>query len=541
MRKLPKVILYVLTPVLAVMFLSACSGRKADTTQDDRPNILLIMADDMGFSDIGSYGGEVNTPALDRLADTGIRFTQFYNTARCSPTRASLMTGLYPHQAGLGHMPDSYAKRIRARADSRAYQDHLAYETPTIAEMLLGAGYTTYMTGKWHLGYVRPQWPVDRGFQHSFTTIEGAFNYYGYGVQMGKEIRDPIMALDDQVYTPPREGFFTTDAFTDYAVRTLREYDETAPFFMYVAYNAPHWPLQAPREDIEKYRGTYRKGWDRIREQRFERLKELGLIDPEWELAPRPDQISAWEDLSGEEQDQWDLEMAIYAAQIERMDAGIARILAVLDERGFTDNTLIVFLSDNGGAAEDPNGSLEGAVLGERDSFEGYGLRGAHVSSAPFRRTKKFIHEGGISTPFIARWPRGFEGGGDIRPDVAHVIDLVPTFLDIADVDPAVYTRDSMSTALEGTSLMPVFQDEALAERTIFWEHEGNRGVRNGKWKLVSVYPEDWELYDMETDRTELNDLSATHADVRTEMIALYEEWASRVGVQPWEDLAGTN
>jgi arylsulfatase A-like enzyme len=539
MRKLPRIVLYLLIPILSGMFQSACSGRSSDTARDDRPNILLIMADDMGFSDIGSYGGEVKTPALDKLAETGVRFTQFYNTARCSPTRASLMTGLYPHQAGLGDMPDTYAKRIREKANSPAYQDHLAYDTPTIAELLRGAGYATYMTGKWHLGYDRPQWPVDRGFDHSFTTIEGAFNYYGYGVQMGKEVRDPLMALDDQVYSPPREGFFTTDAFTDYAVKTLSEYDETTPFFMYVAYNAPHWPLQAPREDIEKNLGKYRIGWDRIREQRLERLRELGLIDPEWKLAPRPARIPAWEDLSEEKKDEWDLEMSIYAAQIERMDAGIARILAELEERGFADNTLVVFLSDNGGAAEDPNGSLPGAVLGERDSFEGYDLRGAHVSSSPFRRTKRFIHEGGISTPFIARWPNGFDGGGSIRGDVAHVIDLVPTFLDVANVDPAASTDNQAAIALEGTSLVPVFQDKGLPERTIFWEHEGNRGVRNSTWKLVSVYPQDWELYNMIADRTELNDLSATQPDIRIEMIALFDEWAARVGVQPWKNLVG--
>ena len=525
---------YQLATAVLVVILGACTGRGIAAEQ--RPNILLILADDMGFSDIGSYGGEVRTPALDKLAASGLRFTQFYNTARCSPTRASLLTGLYPHQAGMGDMPDFYADRIRARANSPAYQDHLAYDTPTIAERLRKAGYSTYMTGKWHLGYVRPQWPVDRGFDRSFTNIEGAYNYYGYGIQMRNEVRNPQMALDGEVYTPPREGFFTTDAYSDFAVKVIREHDTSRPFFFYVAYNAPHWPLQAPADDIAKYRGTYRKGWDQVRAERYERLKKLGIIDPRWKLAPRPERLPAWEDLPAEEQDRWDLEMSIYAAQIERMDAGIGRILAALDEKDLADNTLVVFLSDNGGAAEDPNGSLPGAVLGERDSFEGYDLRGAHVSSAPFRRTKKYTHEGGIATPFIARWPAVIENRGELRREVAHLIDLAPTFLDVAGVKP-----DPSQPALEGASLTPALRGEALPERTIFWEHEGNRGVRRGKWKLVSVYPSDWELYDMESDRTELNDLSEAQSDLRSALIALYEEWAARVGVKPWRDLVRRN
>jgi len=498
------------------------------------------MADDMGFSDIGSYGSEVETPSLDRLAEAGIRFSQFYNAARCTPTRASLITGLYPHQAGLGHMPDFYADGIRARASSPSYQDHLSYESRTVAERLRDTGYATYMTGKWHLGYIRPQWPVDRGFDRSFTTIEGAFNYYGYGIQMAGEVRDPQMALDDQPYSPPREGFFTTDAFTDYAIQVLREHDPSGPFFMYVAYNAPHWPLQAPPDDIEKYRGSYRVGWDQIRTERYERLKDLGLIDPGWELAPRPERLPPWEDLSPADQDEWDLEMAIYAAQIERMDAGIGRILATLEELGMEENTLVVFLSDNGGAAEDPNGSLEGAVLGERDSFEGYGLRGAHVSSAPFRRTKRFTHEGGIATPFIARWPAAFQAGGEIRRDPAHLIDLAPTFLEIAGVS-TPGAADAEAVALEGTSLLPAFRGEGLTEHPIFWEHEGNRGLRRGRWKLVSVFPDEWELYDMEADRTESHDLSEEQPETRADLIAEWERWALRVGVRPWDEIRDRN
>ncbi len=499
-----------------------------------RPNIVLILADDMGFSDIGAYGGEIHTPHLDALAESGLRFTQFYNTARCTPSRASLLTGLYPHQAGLGYNPDSLALPIRETFNNAAYQDHLAYETPTMAEVLREAGYAAYMTGKWHLGYDRPQWPVDRGFDRSFSTIEGAYNYYGYGIQMLRQIREPQMALDGRPFTPPREGFYTTDAYTNYAVQFIREHDGARPFFLYVAYNAPHWPLQAPEEDIAKYRGAYAKGWDEIRRARYERLAAMGLIDPAWEPAPRPEQVPAWNTLPEAEQAQWDHEMAVYAAQVERMDAGIGRLLDALGEKGVEENTLIVFLSDNGGAAEDPNGSLAGAVLGTRDSFEGYGLRGAHVSCAPFRLTKKYIHEGGIATPFIVRWPARIAGGG-VRRQTAHLIDVMPTFLEAAGAAFPETRNGAAVTALEGVSLMPAFAGKELPERSIFWEHEGNRGVREGKWKLVSRYRGPWELYDMAADRTELHDLSAAEPERLGQMAARYERWAEQVGARPWE------
>jgi arylsulfatase A-like enzyme len=524
--------------VLALSAASAASSQVVAGPGTQRPNIVLIMADDLGFSDIGPYGGEIHTPNLDRLAADGLRFTQFYNTARCSPTRASLLTGLYSHQAGVGHMPDGYARRVRETFNSPSYTDHLAYHTPTIAEVLRKAGYATYMTGKWHLGYVRSQWPVDRGFDRSFALIPGAMNYFGYGLQNTGRVEDVLIVNDGERYSPPREGFFATDAWSDHAVQYVREHDTSRPFFLYVAHNAPHWPLHAPAEDIARYRGRYLKGWDRIREERYRRLTNMGLIDPAWKLAPRPDRVPAWDSLSDEQKDRWDLEMAIYAAQVERMDAGIGRVLQALREKGIEDNTLVVFVSDNGGAAEDPNRSLEGSVLGGRDSYEGYGIRGAHVSSAPFRRTKKWVHEGGIATPFIVRWPAAIEHGGALRHEPGHVIDLMPTLLEGAGATFPDSLNGQPTVPLEGVSLIPAFESKPLSTRTIVWEHEGNRAIRQGRWKLVSAYPGEWELYDMDEDRTELNDLSRRHPDRVRRLIRLWEAWADRVDAQPW-DLLG--
>jgi len=528
--------------LLCAFALAACSpqqGEQLAAGSGERPNIVVILADDMGFSDIASYGGEVTTPNLDALAAAGVRLTQFYNTSRCTPTRASLMTGLYSHQAGLGHMPDYYAERIRETFNSPAYTDHLSPFTPTIAEVLRQAGYSTFMTGKWHLGYRQNEWPYARGFDRSLSAIEGAFNYYGYGIQMRNEVRDPQMALDSQVYSPPREGFFTTDAFTDYAVQFIDEHDVSKPFFLYLAYNAPHWPLQAPPEDIAKYTGSYgAKGWDQLRQERYERLVALGMIDPAWGLAPRAARVPAWDDATPEAKQQWDDEMSIYAAQIERLDAGIGRLLAALDRRGIADNTLVIFLSDNGGAAEDPNGSLPGAVLGDRNSFEGYRIFGAHVSSGPFRRTKSWVHEGGIATPFIARWPGHIAAGGIVQNDPAHLIDLMPTFLDVAGAPFPAEWNGRPTIPPEGVSLLPAFAGQHLPDRVLYWEHEGNRAVRQGQWKLVSMYPDDWELYDMAADRTELNDLVTTDPDRAAAMAALYDAWAARVGVKPWSLVA---
>jgi arylsulfatase len=506
-----------------------------------RPNIVVIMADDLGFSDLPSYGGEAATPHLDRLAREGLRYTQFYNTGRCCPTRASLVTGLYPHDAGVGHMIDSYAAGRRAQLASPAYTDRLHPHTPTIAEALRPAGYRTLMVGKWHLGYRPEEWPAARGFDRSFVMIEGAMNYYGYGPQHslppGERGYLP-MALDRAPYTPPTEGFFTTDAFTDHAVAFIREaHRGGAPFFLYFAHNAPHWPLHARPETIAKYRGKYRAGWDRIRADRTARLRELGALDARWPLAPRPENLPAWDSLPAARQDTWDSWMAIYAAQIEEMDASVGRVLAVLRETGAAGNTLVLFFSDNGGAAERPVKTIGAAAPGSRGHYEGYAIDGAHVSSAPFRKTKKFTHEGGIASPLIAWWPAGIaadrRGRWETAP--AHVVDVMATCLDLAGTALPATLAGTRTVPVAGVSLAPTFTGRPLVRsQPLFWEHEGHRAVRDGDWKLVATHGGPWELYDLAADRTESRDLAAAQPGRVRALAARYDAWAAAAQVRPW-------
>ncbi len=494
-----------------------------------RPNIVLIMADDMGYSDIGCYGGEVHTPNLDKLAAGGLRFSQFYNAARCCPTRACLLTGLYPHQAGVGDMVGNRGYP--------AYQGYLSDRCVTIAEALRPAGYHTLMAGKWHVGEQRPRWPTDRGFDHYFGLISGAANYFDITKAKARNVVRQ-MASDDQPYQPPKEGFYMTDAFTDHAVTLLDEHGrDERPFFLYLAYTAPHWPLHALPEDIARYKGKYLKGWDRLREERYQRMVKMGLISEKWPLSPRDRGNQPWAE--EKDKDLMDLKMAVYAAQIERMDRGIGQVLDKIRQLGKEQNTLVMFLADNGGCHEGgPRGfdnRNNGLPPGGVDSYMSYGQSWANASNTPFRRYKHWVHEGGISTPFIAYWPRVIETGGTITHEVGHLIDVMATCLDVAG---AGYPRDYKGeeiTPLEGKSLLPVFEGRGRpGHKALFWEHEGNRAVRQGKWKLVAANGGPWELYDLEADRTELNNLAAERPEKVSELKALYEAWATRCGVLPW-------
>ena len=541
---MPATRLSILVAVLAALILQLRAAPPEAASA--RPNIILILADDLGFSDIGCYGGEIRTPNLDGLARAGLRFTQFYNAARCCPSRAALITGLYPHQAHVGGMVDEYARRVRETLNTPAYSDRLNPHAPTIAEALRAAGYRTGMSGKWHLGYRTNEWPAARGFDSSFAVIEGAMNYYGFGMQHTGIITNPPMALDREVFLPPREGFFATDAFTDHAVRFIQESEaDPKPFFLYLAYTAPHWPLHARPETIEKYRGSYQKiGWDQLRRDRCERLRQAGIIDARWPLSPRPASVRAWADAPPERRNQWDEEMSTYAALIEEMDHGIGRVLEALRKSGRADNTLVMFLSDNGGASEDPNRSLPGARLGTRESYKGYGLAGAHVSSSPFRKTKRFTHEGGIASPLIIRWPAGLAASrhGQLVRETCHLIDLLPTCLDLAGAAFPQHCNGAPTTPLEGVSLTPVFLGKPLRRGApLFWEHEGHRAVRDGKWKLVASFNEPWELFDMEADRVESYDLSQSQPEIARNLASRYEEWARRAGVKPWPVLPSTS
>ncbi len=497
------------------------------------PNIIIIMADDMGYSDIGCYGGEVQTPNLDRLAAGGVRFTQFYNAARCCPTRAALLTGLYPHQAGVGSMVGT--------GKEPGYRGRLNESCVTIAEVLKGAGYTTLMSGKYHVthyNYSNPEptlhresWPRQRGFDQFFGTLAGGGSFY-----------DPVSLMEDNEFIEPGEDFYYTDAISDHAARFITKASAEKPFFLYTAYTAPHWPLHALSEDIEKYKTVYRAGWDNIREQRRERMIEMGLINADWPLTERDDRIKSWEETEHKE---WEIHrMAVYAAQIDRMDQGVGRIIKALEDTNRLDNTLILFLADNGGCDEIINGTntrhgdfARGGTTpevfpGEPDTYASYGYGWANASNTPFRKYKKWIHEGGVASPLIAHWPAVIKDQGALRHQVSHVIDLMATCADISGADYPETFNDHAILPKEGVSIAPAFVDKPLNRPApLFWEHIGNRGMRDGRWKLVAGKNGAWELYDLEKDRTELNNLAAEHPDRCRQMIADYETWAIRVGV----------
>ena len=516
----------------ALLSLQGCLSAdklSADKTLNDKPNIVLIMADDMGFSDIGCYGGEIHTPNLDSLAAGGLRFTQFYNAARCCPTRASLLTGLYPHQAGIGHMVGNKGYP--------AYQGYLNNRCVTIAEALKLGGYRTLMSGKWHVGEDRPHWPTDRGFDKYFGLISGGANYFDITKAKARGVKRR-MAVDDQPYTPPKEGFYITDAFSDNAAKFVDTCGRNGkPFFLYLPYTAPHWPLHAWPEDIAKYKGKYKEGWDKLRRQRYARMVEMDLISGKWKMSPRDTDARLWADVKDKEL--LDLKMAVYAAQIERMDHGIGKVLARLKETGAWDNTLILFLADNGGCAEGgPVGfdnRKNGLPPGGVDSYMSYGLSWANASNTPFRRYKHWVHEGGISTPLIAHWPAVIKNGGSLTHQPGHIIDIMATCLDVAGIN---YPRSHGGKEIlpaEGKSLLPIFKGGKRKDHeAIYWEHEGNRAVRQGKWKLVALHGKPWELYDLQADRTELNNLADEHPEKVEQLATMYQRWAKRCDVLPW-------
>ena len=503
-----------------------------------RPNIVVILADDLGFSDVGCYGSEIETPHIDRLAERGVRFRQFYNNGRCCPSRASIMTGRYPHQVGVGAMIDGYATWIREAANRPSYGDHLSHHAPTMPELLRGAGYRTLMSGKWHLGTRRKEWPVNRGFDRSFALIPGAMNYWG-GESTGP--RAP-MALDKEKFTPPHDGFFSTDAFTDRAIEFIDESHAQSPgkpFFLYLAYNAPHWPLHAHAEDVERYRGRYDAGWQQTRLDREKRLRQLGVIDEDAKMAPMDrGKQPPWDKLDAQQRREWAHRMEIFAAQVTRMDDNIGRLLAELQRLGIADNTLVLVLSDNGGAPEDPHRGQPAAHLGLRDSFWGYDRPWATVSNTPWRNHKLTSYEGGVSTPAIVSWPVAIPAAatGKFVDGPAHLMDLLPTFLDLAGAEPA---SGGQELSLEGRNIAGMLQGQSVpADRTLCWEHEGNRAIRKENWKLVELAAEPgWKLYDLAADRAEQHDLAAKRPEMVRELAADYDRWAARCDVVPWSEI----
>lgn len=516
-----------------------------------RPNIVLILADDLGFSDLGCYGSEIPTPNLDRMAAHGLRMTQFYTTPRCCPTRAALLTGLYPQQAGIGNMMENRGVM--------GYRGELGRDCLTIAEQLQRADYHTAMVGKWHTSHIyfdgkkqlnfesdtpfwdnKNNWPLQRGFESFYGTIHGVNSYFDpFSLVRGN---DPIRA--------EKTNYYYTDALTENAVADIgRLASEPNPFFLYVAYTAPHWPLQAPGKDIAKHRNRYLAGWDVIRTNRYRRQIELGVIDPAWPLPPRDADVIAWENVRDKD---WEANrMATYAAMVESLDRGVGRILAKLKEKGVEENTLVIFLSDNGACAEKiaagwydiPSHTRDGKGIkvgnedhsvfaGPNEVWQSYGLPWANVSDTPFQLYKHFTHEGGIATPFITYWPSVIKHPIISTNQTGHITDIMPTLVELAGAKHPDHFQNHTIQPLEGTSLLPVFEGKVREHPSpIFWEHEGNRAIRLNQWKLVARHGHEWELYDAVKDRTELKNLAANLPEKVKELSALYEAWAKRCNV----------
>lgn len=538
----------------------------------DRPNIIVIMSDDMGYSDIGCYGSEVNTPTLDKLAENGLRFTNFYNTGRCCPTRASLLTGLYPHQTGIGWMMTDQ--------NLDGYRGDLNRNCVTIAEALQPAGYSTYMSGKWHVTkHVNPtdesqksNWPTQRGFEKYYGIINGASSLWDpNSLVRGNQL---ITCVNDEKYQP-KEPYHFTDAVSDNAVMFINEHDSSKPFFMYVAYTAAHWPMHARPRDIAKYQGKYDEGYEPIRQKRLEKMKKLGVIAADSDIGTT---VGNWESVPDKE---WESDcMEVYAAMIDQMDQGIGRIVEALKAKGQLDNTLILFIQDNGGCAEaggrspDPKKAVakaESPTLdplpkdlvhyfgsvpeqtrggwpvrrghvepGPADTYIGYGKNWANVSNTPLREYKHWVHEGGISTPLIAHWPKGFPAKNELRANPSHLIDIMATCIDISEAKYPTERGGNQIKPLEGKSLKPVFHNEPLDREAIFWEHEGHRAVRMGDWKLVAKgqmrnrqLPVKWELYNIANDRTESVNLIEKEPVLASKMKKMWENYAERCNVFP--------
>ncbi len=514
-----------------------------------RPNIILILVDDMGFSDLGCTGAEIRTPNIDSIAKNGVLMSAMYNCARCCPTRASLLTGLYPHNAGIGHMGTNLG--------SAAYQGFLRNDSATIAEALRPAGYRTMIAGKWHVGgdflsrdyddwrpgEIDHPSPRQRGFDRFYGIHDGATHFFSPHY---------VMEDDARVDVPPSEFYFT-DAITDKALDMIDEslaLDQ--PFFLYLAHAAPHWPLHAHEDDIARYDRIYRHGWDKIRTARHETMLGDGVLQQKWDISPRDEDARPWDTVADPN---WEAQrMAAYAAMIDSLDQNIGRVLTHLKTYNIYDDTLILFLSDNGGCAEFmaedgwaqhyPDHHLDGRLIqkgnrpdlrpGNAYTFMSYDLPWANVSNAPFRLFKHWVHEGGISTPLLAQWPSGFKPRGNLH-DPWHVVDILPTILQAAGV---AYPDEIGGHAIQPTDgesfLAALAGKDQQREQPIYWEHEGNSAVRVGDFKLVRRFSQDWELYNMQTDRTELNNLAGRNQPLEASLKREYQGWADKSGVQDW-------
>ncbi len=548
-----------------VAFLAGLSLASTSTSlvfAEDRPNVLVILADDLGYSDLGAFGGEIATSNLDRLAAQGLRFSHFTNSGRCSPSRAALLTGLYPHQCGMGWL-------TAADLGQPEYRGELSPDSATLAETLSGSGYRTYLSGKWHLTHRDHQgiessqdsWPLQRGFDRFYGVLRGG-SYHA---------PDTLVEDNEHLSTPRNEAFHLTDALSQKANTFIedhvRQHPKT-PFFAYLAFTAPHWPLHAPEDDIAPYRDVYARGWDVLRDERFHRLRSLGLIDHELTLPLRSESVPAWDSLDLPQQADLAERMAIYAAQVTQMDRGIGSLIETLESVDQLNDTLILFLADNG--ASDMGGPFgfnrrPNQPPGSPKSFANYGegwaqlsntpfrsykrscrlrlprLRPAQLSNTPFRSYKGSVYEGGIATPCIAHWPRKIVEHGRIRTEVAHLVDVFPTCLEISGVPHSGNPKGRPSSRLSGRSLVPVLKGMSGSERTLFWEHEGHRAAQRGPWKAVSPHEAPWELYDLENDRGESHNLAGELPAIVRDLSSAWDTHAERNPVlpldgRPWKE-----
>ena len=559
----------------------SCSTKVAQPVE--KPNIIVILTDDMGYSDLSCYGAVIQTPNIDRLAANGVRYTQFYNTARSCPSRASLLTGLHPHQTGIGHMVDN-------PQDTEGYRGELNENCVTIAEVLRTAGYKNYCVGKWHLtGQVRwgqPQYgfPLQRGFDAYYGMISGAGSYF-----------DPQTLCRDNTYITPEndpeyqpDTFYLTDAIGDNSVRYIQNHKSDEPFFMYVAFTAAHWPLHALEEDVKPYYGKFDAGWDVLRKEKYDAMVKAGLIKKEWNLS-FDESVTRWEDVESKDFERRCME--VYAGIVTNMDRNVGKIIQALTETGRLDNTLIFFLHDNGGALDDggapevlgrgpgrhqreiPAGETlspmgrddlqtfmipwrtrdgraaftgEEVMPGGPDTYTAYGKGWAYYSNTPFREYKMWVHEGGIATPLIVHWPAGIKGKGVERQVPGQLMDIMATCVDVADATYPAMRNGKPIYPMQGISLAPSFDNDIHPDRYLFWEHQFNKAIRKGQWKLVykstrrekdmnlpTPY-QDWELFDMEKDRTETHNLASSNPQLVKELADAWERIAWECKVKPY-------
>ena len=505
-----------------------------------KPNVLLILADDMGFSDLGCFGGDIDTPNLDALAKNGLRFTQFYNTARCWPTRAAILTGYYAQQVRRDAVPG-------VRSGGQGTRPDWAKLLP---ELLKPQGYHSYHSGKWHIDRL----PLGQGFERSYSLNDHDRHF---APKNHTEDDKKLPAVD------PKSGYYSSTAIADHAITYLKEHlakHPDAPFFEFVAFTAPHFPVQAPAADVAKYKKKYLAGWDAMREERWKLQAGLGfggsLAPIERDLGPPYDFPAAikklgpnevdlpleWKTLTAEQKAFQADKMAVHAAMVDRMDREIGRILAELKKAGKLDNTLVMFLSDNGASAEmmvRGDGHDPHAECGTGATFLSIGPGWSSLANTPFRRHKTWVHEGGIHTSFVASWPKGITAKGELRTTPAHVVDVVPTVLELAGADPAKVAARLKAPSPAGKSLVPVFaKDDALTRDSIWWLHENNKALRVGDWKLVSSAKlgDGWELYDLKADPTETHNLAKTKPEKVTEMAARWQKESDEYTVQATKD-----